>query len=99
MLYQIDITEDQRRVIQTIGDKLGYSVQQGIEQIIQDTVDGLKFTHHLFDSLEPDYTHVLLSPWDARGKAWAIGQDLSTTFDAETLAAGLVPANHEDRKE
>ena len=53
MLYQIDITEDQQRVIQFIGDKLGYSVQQGIEQIIQDTVDGLKVSHNLFPQVEP----------------------------------------------
>lgn len=48
MLYQIDLNEDQQLVIQTIGDKLGYSVQQGIEQIIQDTVDSLKLSHDLF---------------------------------------------------
>lgn len=48
MIYQIDITEDQERVIQTICDKLGYSFSEGISQIIEDTVDSLKYSQDLF---------------------------------------------------
>lgn len=38
----------------------------------------------------------LLAPWDARGKRWQLGSDISTRLDAESLAETLVPTQEKD---
>ncbi len=38
----------------------------------------------------------LLAPWDARGKRWQLGRDISTRLDAESLAETLVPTQEKD---
>lgn len=53
----------------------------------------------VFDS-KGDFTQwipncTLLAPWDARSKAWDIGEDCSTAQDASELAARVIPEGHD----
>ncbi len=38
----------------------------------------------------------LLGPWDSRSARWAIGQDIQTRLDAESLAMTLIPEQEKD---
>ncbi|MGL3710483.1 type IV secretion system DNA-binding domain-containing protein [Leptospirillum ferriphilum] len=41
----------------------------------------------------PDDKKIVLSPWDARSRRWALGSDVSTEVQARLLAECLIPIN------